>query len=488
MRKIVGIFSAFLLALLLAFSASAEEASHLNTATDAVGFGSLARLFDGKRSTYTSAEKEGVITLSREEGIAHLYIEFDRLPAQWTLTDPASGKSALCGKNTFLHEYVDVSALLGESPKQVELRFQAGTAIADVYAFSAGTLPQWVQIWQPPCKEADLMLISSHSDDEQLFFAGVLPYYAVERQLRVQVVYIVQHFEVYGEKEHTRPHEQLDGLWTVGVRNYPVMSDFPDVYSESKDRATAFKAAEKAFANAGVTYDDFCGYITECIRRFKPLVVVSHDLNGEYGHGTHVFCAAALTESIGFAADAARYPESAEAYGTWAPEKTYLHLYEENPIVMDWDTPLKSLGGKTPFQVTQEGFGCHKSQHWTWFNRWIYGSGGEITKATQIKTYSPCRYGLFDTKVGADVIGGDFMEHITTYREREEAAAAEAAKKAEEERLAQLEAEKKAAEEQAAAKARKQKKILLFAGSGAVLLAAAGTALLYKKRKGGRVK
>ena len=73
MRKIVGIFSAFLLALLLAFSASAEEASHLNTVTDAVGFGSLARLFDGNRSTYTSAEKEGVITLSREEGIAHLY-------------------------------------------------------------------------------------------------------------------------------------------------------------------------------------------------------------------------------------------------------------------------------------------------------------------------------------------------------------------------------------------------------------------------------
>ena len=70
-----------------------------------------------------------------------------------------------------------------------------------------GELPDWVQTWEPPCTEADLLLISSHSDDEQLFFAGILPYYAVERQMEVQVAYVVQHFEVYGTQEHRRPHE-----------------------------------------------------------------------------------------------------------------------------------------------------------------------------------------------------------------------------------------------------------------------------------------
>jgi hypothetical protein len=147
--------------------------------------------------------------------------------------------------------------------------------------------------------------------------------------------------------------------------------------------------------------------------------VVSHDLDGEYGHGTHVLCAAALTEAITLAEQSDQYPESAKKFGTHRVEKTYLHLYEENKIEMDWDTPYESLGGKTPFQMTQEGFDCHKSQHWTWFKRWIYGNNGEITKATQIKTYSPCQFGLYDTTVGPDQKGGDFMENVTTYAERE---------------------------------------------------------------------
>ena len=123
---------------------------------------------------------------------------------------------------------------------------------------------------------------------------------------------------------------------------------------------------------------------------------------------------------------------------------------------MDWDTPLDSLGGKTPFQVTQEGFACHKSQHWTWFYKWIYGtSDSPITKATQIRGYSPCRYGLYDTKVGPDVVGGDFFENVETYAQRTARAEAEA-KAAEEAARLQAEAEAAAqaqAEAEAAAKA-----------------------------------
>ena len=160
-------------------------------------------------------------------------------------------------------------------------------------------------------------------------------------------------------------------------------------------------------------------------------MVVSHDLKGEYGHGTHIFCANALTEAI-------------KSEKVWRPEKTYLHLYEENQIEMDWDTPYQSLGGKTPFEITQEGFGCHKSQHWTWFKRWIYGNNGEITKAAQIKTYSPCIYGLYDTALGPDQQGGDLMENVTTYAEREDLA------RQEQERLeAEREQQRIAAEQQA---------------------------------------
>lgn len=445
----------FLLLCLFMMPSLAAEASHADTATKTEGISNPQRLFDGSRSTYTTIPDGASVSVSRTDGIAALYIEFDRIPQEWNLTNPATNNAISCGQNGFLHEFVDVASLFDGLPDTLTLTFPKGTVIADIYAFSAGELPDWVQIWNPPCQQADLLLLSSHSDDEQLFFAGVLPYYAIERQLNVQVAYVVQHFEAWGAPDHQRPHEQLDGLWAVGVRNYPIMSDFPDLYSESKDRATAFSAAQKVYESAGVTYEDFVGYITECIRRFEPLVVVSHDLNGEYGHGTHVYAAAALTEAITLAADPAQFPDSAAAYGPWTVEKTYLHLYEENQITMDWDTPLESLGGKTPFEVTQEGFACHKSQHWTWFYKWIYGtSEAPITKATQVRGYSPCRYGLYDTKVGPDVVGGDFFENVETYAQRAECAEAEA-KAAEEAARLQAEAEA-AAKTQAEAAAKAQ--------------------------------
>ena len=445
-----------LLLCLFAVSPLAAEASHADTAAETEGISSPQRLFDGSRSTYVRIPEGASVTLSRTDGIAAVYIEFDRIPQVWSLTD-ANGNSIRCGQNGFLHEFVDVSAWFDALPETLTLTFPEGTVIADIYAFSSGALPDWVQIWNPPCEQADLLLLSSHSDDEQLFFAGVLPYYAVERQLNVQVVYAVQHFEAWGAPDHQRPHEQLDGLWTVGVRNYPVMSDFPDLYSESKDRAEAFSAAQEVYQNVGITYEDFVGYITECIRRFEPLVVVSHDLDGEYGHGTHVYTAAALTEAIALAADETQFPDSAAAYGPWTVEKTYLHLYEENRITMDWDTPLESLGGKTPFEVTQEGFACHKSQHWGWFYKWIYGtSDAPITKASQVRGYSPCRYGLYDTQVGPDMTGGDFFENVETYAQRAARAAAEEAARLQAEEEARLQAEAEAhakAEAEAAAKA-----------------------------------
>lgn len=398
----------------------AQEADFQNTSINAEGFNDLDNICDGSRDTYSKCEKEAVVTLSRNDGIASIYIEFDRLPSKWTLKEPKTGMSVTCGEYTFLHEYVDVKSLFGELPETLEMCFEGGTVVADIYAFSDGDIPEWVQTWNPPCETADLLLLSSHSDDEQLFFSGILPYYAGEKGLRVQVAYVVQHFEANNVQNHQRPHEQLDGLWKVGVRNYPIMSDFPDLYAESKDREIAFAQAIAVYESAGITYDDFLNYITECLRRFKPLVVVSHDLDGEYGHGTHVVCSRALTEAIEYAADEEKYQDSALKYGTWDVEKTYLHLYEENPIVMDFDKPLESFGGKSAFEVSQDGFGCHKSQHWTWFYKWMYGTAEKpIKQASDIRKYSPCYYGLYDSKVGMDIIGGDFFENVQTYEERE---------------------------------------------------------------------
>ncbi len=379
------------------------------------GFSSPSLLSDGNNRTYTVAASGGSVNVERDDGISSLYIVFDRLPEEWTITDTDTGTTVTCGKNGFLHEFVDLKSLFGYLPKSIRADFPGSVSIAEIYAFSVGELPDWVQIWNPPAEKADLLLFSSHSDDEQLFFAGILPYYAGELGYVVQVAYIVNHFDT-----HERPHEQLDGLWAVGVTNYPVISEFPDLYSESLDGAIS------VYTGRGYSFENFAEYITECVRRFKPLVVVSHDINGEYGHGTHILCTAAIRDFLLHTEDDEYFAESATQYGLWTPQKTYFHLYHENQITLDLDRPLESFGGRTAFEVTQDGFGHHKSQHWTWFYRWIYGTAdAPITKASQITSYSPCLYGLYQTSVGSDIVGGDFFENIKTYAEIEAEKAAE---------------------------------------------------------------
>ena len=96
-----------------------------------------------------------------------------------------------------------------------------------------------------------------------------------------------------------------------------------------------------------------------------------------------------------------------------------MHLYDENPIVLDIDTPLEEFGGLTAFQVSQRAFRHHKSQHWTWFYEWLYGKNDHKTSSSQIRTYHPNRYGLYFSRVGEDIEKNCMLENVTLYRDRE---------------------------------------------------------------------
>ena len=479
------------------FASADDEASETPSEpvpqTEAAGFTDNIALSDANYKTYATAKADNSVVITFPEGIDSVYIIFDQ-PTEntWTITDTASGKTVTCGEELFLHQYEDLKELFGSAPSEVKLTFAEGDILADVYAFH-GEKPDWVQVWKPCLEKADLLLLSTHSDDEQLFFAGVLPYYCMERKLDVQVVYFIQHFhKKHIVFSHDRQHELLNGLWTVGVRNYPYISEFPDSYGEGETPEEAMKVLMNSFRYYGYKYDDCQRFAVEVIRKFKPLVVVTHDFKGEYGHPAHCLNAEVTTKAINLAGNAEKYPEIAEKYGTWVPQKVYIHLYNKNQITFDWDIPYESMGGKTPFQMTQEGFSYHKSQHGYWFYRWIYGTkNAPITKASEIKKYSPCYYGLYYTSVGPDAAKNDFMENVYTYsQERADREAEEARKKAEEEarreaeRKAREEAERKAREEEerrraeeeaerarleAEARARKNKIIMISAGAVIVL-------------------
>ncbi len=427
---------------------------------------------------------QGTLSVSAEEPIDSLYLIFYNKTADVVLT---AGNQERTVSAPFLRQYISIQDLFGEKQSQITLTFKESVALTELYGFSDAP-PAWVQTWEAPCEKADLCLMTTHADDEQLFFAGILPTYAGERELAVQVIYFTDHVN-----EPLRRHELLRGLWTVGVKNYPVIGPFPDLYSKSG------AVAENQLKSKGFSHEDIVGFQVEMLRRFKPLVVVGHDPLGEYGHGQHIVNSATLREAVLASANAEAYPESAELYGVHDVPKTYLHLWEENPIVLDWDIPLEKFGGKTAFQVTKEGFLCHDSQQYTWFRRWLNGNNGEITRSDQIKTYSPREFGLFRSLVGEDVAKNDFFENQLSYeqirqkeeeerlrreeeerlRREEEKRKEEARKKAEAEEKARMEKERQEAEE------KKARTTLLWValGGGAVILLAVIVAFAVHRRR-----
>ena len=188
----------------------------------------------------------------------------------------------------------------------------------------------------------------------------------------------------------TRRSELLNGLWHLGVRQYPVIGSFADVYMKTLDEA--YSRWRKKDSRA---------YVAELIRQYKPDVMLTHDINGEYGHGAHKLCASVAQYCVERTGDEAFMPESAEKWGTWCVKKLYLHLGRENTVTMDWRVPLSSMGGKTGLELAQEAYAFHITQHKTSF------------AVTDEGRTSNAKFSLVYSSVGEDCIGGDFFEHIS---------------------------------------------------------------------------
>ena len=362
------------------------------------------KVTDNSESTYITVPKGNEIKIKSTDDIYSMYIVYEFSSKTGTLT--GNDNTAQIGENTYLHEYIDVKDKIGTTNK-LKIKYDADVKIADIHVLGEGELPDYVEIWNPPYEKADLLLFSTHSDDEQLFFLGLMPTY-VARGAYVQVVYFTNHND-----NPKRLHEQLHGLYTVGIRNYPIFGIVPDAYSES------LEGAMKNMKSANLTEDDAIKFQVENIRRFRPQVVVGHDEKGEYSHGQHILNTYFLEDAIFKANDASYDEESYKKYGVWQISKLYLYLYEKNQITMDYDTPLEYFNGKTAYEVSKEGYSKHLSQQWTWFTKWINGPNNSFKKATEIKTYSPLLYGLYYTNVGEDVQKNDMFENIKYYSEQE---------------------------------------------------------------------
>ena len=340
---------------------------------------------DHNRSKYIKINEDDILHVTSPQPFAYIYLEWHGRPSPWQMT---AERQDVKIENEYVHQLIRLS----EPVAECSIRPDGDCALARMCLFSEGDLPDWVQDWQPPLEKADLLLVPTHADDDILYMGGVLAVYVGQRGYKAQVAYMTNHWH-----ETPRPHELLDALWYLGVTNYPIIGPFMDSYAAKP----GLWYAENFYGREAVLE-----WQVEQLRRFRPDVVIGHDLNGEYGHGAHCLNAVTLCEALELSNDPEGCPGSGEQYGLWDVPKMYLHDFPANRIILDLDEPIDRYGGETGYEAVISAYLLHKSQQYAPF--W----------PVMDASYEDCRlFGLYRSTVGRDTGINDMFENIRPDRE-----------------------------------------------------------------------
>ena len=350
------------------------------------------RMIDKQFTTYFSTNNAPnpwvQITAPVGMPIHGLYICFAEMPESWELqlfNEDGDWFTSIPGDTRFVHCWVQLPQPAAQIRLVVTQESWFTLVINELYALSEGDVPAWVQRWEPTEEKADILFLATHPDDELIFFGGAIPTYAVEQGRKVVVAYFTR-------SNTTRQSELLNGLWAMGVRNYPVMGDFRDKFSKSN--------INNAYKDVGGK-DKVFEWLTGVYRQYKPEVVVTQDVGGEYGHWQHRMLVDAAQHCIDTAAAEGEYLDSFFQYGAWQVKKLYIHLWPENQIVFDWTVPLLSMNGQPSIDLAINAFSYHVTQHTAGYN--VQETGTQ---------YDNRVFGLARTTVGLDVRKDDFLENI----------------------------------------------------------------------------
>lgn len=285
-----------------------------------------------------------------------------------------------------LHKYYEINENTVKAVIRLKKNPQSkGKGICALRVYEKGKVGISVERWEAPkTGECDLMVVSAHRDDELLFFGGTIPYYTNVKKKNVYTVYM-------SGNNRLRVREAMAGQWSMGVKTHPIFMGFAGGYHDG------IKGTVKDWGGE----DYVLGKLVEKIRRYKPDVIVTHDVNGEYGHPTHKTTPYLVKKAIKLAGDKTKYKTSYKKYGTWKIKKLYLHVYSKNKVTMNWNKRDVSMNNKTAFELACVGYDKHYSQH----NGWSMTS-------KKVKKYPNNKFGLYYTRVGKDKNKNDFFENI----------------------------------------------------------------------------
>ena len=334
----------------------------------------------------------GHLSVSCRVSFSGVYIIYD-LPQRGTLSLGLDTPYYMkIGNQHFLHEYVNIR----RCTKHVTIHYEKPAKIKQIFAIN-GKPADWIERWQPPYSLSDVLLLPTHSDDEHLYFCGLIPT-LLNANYSLQVAYTVIHVH-----EPQRHHELLAGLWAVGIRHYPLFGVVPDSFSTNLSEALV------NLNNDNHSLQEVIKYHVDCIRRFRPYIIISHDENGESGHGQHRLTTYSLKRALLMIGK----PAGSTSHRPYVPSKVFFHLYPKHTIRMNYDIPLRLYNGMTAYQVSRLGFSKHESQRHLYFTSWLEGPNGSYTKASQIAKNSPLLYGLYFSTVGYSNATNDMFYNIS---------------------------------------------------------------------------
>ena len=279
--------------------------------------------------------------------------------------------------------FVNHAVFVESQTRTVTVVSEGESDLCAMYAFGEGIVPNY-HPWAPTPEKLDYLVVAMHPDDDVLFLGAILPLYTADQGREGSIFYTAT-------QDRVRKDEAQNGAWVMGLRTAPILGTFPDIQPASKERL------EHQFSENKVTK-----HLVRLFRQYRPEVVFSHDLRGEYGHWQHQLLAKAVQRAVPLAAKSSYDPESVRTFGVWQVKKLYLHLYEKGRISLPVEKPIAAYGGLTAVEIAAAAFQCHKSQLRS--DRHAVRNEG---------VYSLSDFGLAYTAVGPDTPGvNDPFEHI----------------------------------------------------------------------------
>jgi len=342
---------------------------------------------DNLKTFWSSKSGKQSIKISVNSFVSDLrgiYVQWYASPAPWVLYAVSGTQKIKILENLhpkYFAEWIEIpKEYAGHKDFILANRNRKKFSIAEMSLYHHG-IPDFVPLWDKFDGQVDLMTVAAHPDDECIFMGA---FYPLAREAGKDSVTV---FMTYSTNE--RRNEAQEAVWLLGDRYYPVLR-------QAKDKKTL--SLKPAMRISGWSEKKLLPFLVEQIRKYKPAVIATHDIYGEYGHGAHQITSLMVIKAFDLSNNKSYHKSSVRKYGVWEPKKLYIHLYGENTIELNIEKALKYYDGRTVLEVIKEAFLRHQSQQASW--RYF------------IPSYDVAKFGLYKTNVGLDSGMNDPFENI----------------------------------------------------------------------------